>query len=82
VRAEALHLARFERTQQLGLQVHRQLADLVEEDRAPRGGFERAGTRPVRARERALLVTEQLGLDQGGAHRRAVDHHERSGRAG
>ena len=60
----------------------RQLADLVEEQRAAVGQLEQAGavaaTAPVNA---PLLVAEQLALDQRLGQRRAVDLHERAGRA-
>ena len=52
VGADAAHLARLEHAQQLRLQRQRQLADLVEEQRAAVGLLERAGARrsaPVNA---------------------------------
>src|SRR5262249_57349882 len=59
--------------QELGLQGRGDVADLVEEDRAAVGGFEEARPGGLRIGERALLVTEELGLDQGPRERRAVD---------
>jgi len=47
-----LHLAHFERAQHRGLHVERQLADLVEEQRAAVGALEGAAARGVRAGER------------------------------
>ena len=41
--AEPAHHARLERAQQLRLQLERQLADLVEEERAAVGALEGAG---------------------------------------
>ena len=48
----------------LGLQRQGQLADLVEVDRALVRVFEVSGPTPVRTREGALLVPEQLGFEQ------------------
>jgi hypothetical protein len=62
--ADALELALLQHAQQLGLQVERHLADLVEEQRAAVGELERAGARGDGAGERALLVAEQLALEQ------------------
>ena len=70
--------AGLEHAQQLGLQVLGQLADLVEEHRAPVGQLERPLAPLMGPGERALLVAEQLALDQVGRHRPAVDHHERA----
>ena len=56
--------ALLEHAQELGLQAERQLADLVEEQRAAVGHLEAAGLLLGRAGERALLVAEQLALDQ------------------
>ena len=55
---------RSEHPQQLGLEVERQVADLVEEDRPAVGQLERPDFRGDGAGERALLMTEQLALDQ------------------
>ena len=75
-RADAPDLALLERAQQLRLQVERQLAELVEEQRAAVGLLEQAGARHHRAGEAALLVAEQLALDQVRRHRAAVEHDE------
>ena len=53
------------------------LADLVEEQRAALGQLEAAPLARLRAGEGALLVAEQLGLDQRLRQRRAVDLDER-----
>ena len=71
--AEPLELARLQHAQQLDLRRQIQLADFVEEQRAAFGQLEAALLRRVRTGERALLVTEQLRLDQivrqrGAAH--------------
>src|SRR5205085_12408700 len=55
----------------------RQLADLVEEDRAARRQLELTRTPLGRARESAALVAEQLRLDQRLWNRGAVDRDER-----
>ena len=75
--AEPLDLAVLQHAQQLRLQLERQLADLVEEDRAAVGQLEAAGLRRVRAGEGAALAAEQLALDQRRRQRRAVDDDER-----
>jgi hypothetical protein len=65
----------------LRLQLERQLADLVEEQRAAVGALEGAGPIGHRAGERALLVAEQLALDQRRGDRAAVEHHHRAAAA-
>ena len=62
--AEPLHLALLQDAQELGLQVDAEAADLVEEQGAAVGQLEPAELARVGARERPLLVTEQLGLEQ------------------
>ena len=81
-RADALHLAVLERAQQLGLHRQRQLADLVEEQRAAVRRLEHAGLRFDGAGERAAHVAEQLALEQRVDDRRAVDRDERLACAG
>ena len=54
-----------------------QVANLVQEDRAAVGQLELAAPERRRAGERALLVTEQLALDELGRDRRAVHLDER-----
>ena len=72
-------ILRLEHAQQLGLDRERQLADLVEEHRAAVRALEQARLGRDRAGERALLVAEQLALDQRlRPERRAVDRDERS----
>ena len=56
--------ARVQEGEQLRLQGQRQLADLVEEERPAVGQLERPGARATRAGERALLVAEELALDE------------------
>jgi hypothetical protein len=69
-------LALLQRAQQLGLQRERHLADLVEQQRAAVGRAKKPSL-ARRAGERALLVAEQLALEQRLGDRRAVDRDER-----
>ena len=62
--AHALDDAVLQEAQQLGLQRQRHVADLVEEQRAAVGQLDLADGLLRRARERALLVAEQLALEQ------------------
>ena len=77
VGADALDLAALQRAQQLGLQRQRQLADLVEEQRAPVGHLELARPVAQRAGEGARHVAEQLALGDRLRQRRAVDVDQR-----
>ena len=79
--ADALELALLEDAQQLGLQLQRQLADLVEEDRRAVRHLEAARLAGHRPGVRPLLAAEQLALDQGRGQRRAVDLDHRPGAA-
>src|SRR5262249_62026548 len=72
-----VHLALLEHAEELGLDLERHLADLVEEERAAVGELEAAGPRRHRAREGAALVAEELALRQRGRDRRAVHLDER-----
>ena len=74
--AHPLDLALLQDAQQLGLQVLRQLADLVEEDAAFLGELELARLRLHRPGEGAFLVAEQLGFEQRVDDGRAVDADE------
>src|SRR5262245_12189734 len=71
--AEALDLTLLEHAQQLDLDVGRQIADFVEEDRGAIGQLEAPDLPRQRAGEGALLATEQLALDQRRRDGRAVD---------
>ena len=79
--AHALERALLEHAQQLHLHVEAHVADLVQEQRAAVGELEAADARGQRARESALLVAEQLALEQLARNRAAVDGHERPPRA-
>ena len=78
VAADRPVLALLQHAQELGLQVRRHLPDLVEQQRAALGHLEQAFLVHRGAGERALLVTEQLRLDQVLRDRRAVDLDERA----
>jgi len=70
--AQPLEAPVLEHAQELRLEPRREVADLVEEDRAAAGQLEAA--RPTRrgAREGAALVAEELALHQRGGERGAV----------
>jgi hypothetical protein len=70
----------LEYAQHLGLGLRRHVADLVEEDRAAVRRLELADAARVGAGERALLVTEELALDQLARDRGAV-HRDEGARA-
>ena len=57
----------------------RQIADLVEEERAALRQLDLAGHAAIGAGERAALVAEELALDELDRQRRAVDGDERPG---
>ena len=76
--AQALDLAVLEHAQQRDLGFCGQIADFVEEDRAAVGRFESSETSLQRARERALLVAEELRRDERGRDGRAVHANERA----
>ena len=75
-RTDALHLSVLQHSQELGLRLLRQVADLVEKEGASVGDFEFPGLAGNRPGERALLVPEQLALDQRFGQRRTVDGHK------
>ena len=77
-RADAADLAGLEGAQELGLELGRQLADLVEEEGAAGGLLECADPALGGAGEGARLVAEQLGLDEVRRDRAAVDDDERA----
>src|SRR3990167_5375395 len=62
--AHALELPFLEHAEQLRLKVERQLADLVQEDGPSVGQLEAADLPRERPREGALLVAEQLALEE------------------
>src|SRR6185312_9847416 len=76
--ADPLEPLLFERAQDLRLQREREIADLVEEQRAAVGQLEFTRFPIGGPGERPLLVAEQLGLEQRLRDRRAVDRDERT----
>src|SRR5690606_24662582 len=78
VAAEALEAAGLEHPQQLHLPGQRQRADLVQEQGAAVGRLELAFARALRAGVGTGLGPEQLGLDQVGRDRAAVERDERA----
>ena len=80
--AEPAELPLLQHAQQLDLRRRRHLGDLVEEQRAAVGELEAAGAAIGGAGERALLVAEDLALEQRLGNRRAVDGDERRGARG
>ena len=81
-RADGLHLARLERTQELHLQRQGKIADFVEEQRPTVRDTECAQAGGDGSGERASLVSEQLRLGQLGRDRAAVHRDEGGARAG
>ena len=79
--AEPPELALLQHAQQLHLRGRHHLGDLVEEQRAAMRQLEAALSALDRAGERALLVPEDLALEERLGNRRAVDRHERLSRA-
>src|SRR5207249_1983371 len=72
----AHEFAIFEKAQELGLDGHRHLADLVQEKRAPVRRLDLSSGALARAGEGALLVAEKLALEQCLGNRSAVDGNE------
>jgi hypothetical protein len=76
LRADATHLPGLEDAEEATLEREGQLADLVEEQGAGVRLLEEPPPRPRRPGERALLVTEELALDQRRGHAARVHRHE------
>src|SRR5437899_1614963 len=70
---DALELALLEDTEKFGLDGRRELADLVEKERAPGSELEAARLLPVRSGEGAPFMAEELRLDERFWQRRAID---------
>src|SRR5262249_15992751 len=73
VSAETLETPLFEHTQQLRLCDERHIGDLIEEQRAFVGELEAPWLPILPAAQRALLVAENLRLEERVGKRRAVD---------
>ena len=74
--------AGFEQAQQLDLEGERQLADLVEEQRAATGRFDQPLLAVAGAGERAFLVAEEFAFEQRFGHSGAVNRDKRPFLAG
>src|SRR5690554_2309285 len=75
----ALYLLFLEKSQQIGLQLHGQVADLVEEQGAAVGSLDPADLALMGAGEGALFMAEQLRLNQLLGNGAAVDRDEGPG---
>ena len=78
---DAAHHAVLNDAQQLRLKRQRHLGELVEEERSAVRHLEQTDLVAIGAGERALPVTEHLGLEQMLGHGGAVDRHEAALRA-
>src|SRR5690606_37917712 len=76
--AEPPDTAVLQDPQELRLERKRHLRDLVQEEGAAIRELEASGSRPGRPGEGALLVAEDLALDQRFGDRRRVDGDERA----
>ena len=76
--AHALDLPVLQDPQQPNLSRRRHLPDLVEQDRPPVGSLESTALPGKSARERTLLVSEKLTVQEGLRDGAAVDGNERS----
>src|SRR5207244_5387672 len=76
--AETLELLLLEHPEQLRLQLERDVADLVEEDRPLVRQLEPPDPLRDRTREGAPLVAEELALEETRRDGRAVELHERA----
>ena len=79
--ADALDLALLEDAEELGLGLQGEIADLVQEEAPAVGQLEAADPPGEGAGEGALLVAEQLALDQSRGQGGAVELDQRLGRA-
>ena len=75
--AQPLKLAVLDDPEQLGLKIHRHLADLVEKQGAVVGKFEAPHLPGIGAGERPLFPAEELTFDEVSRQRRAVDRYHR-----
>src|SRR5690606_42005810 len=66
----------LQEAQQVRLQLQRQIADFIQKQRSPVGRLDASDLALVGAGERALLMAEQLGLDQVLGNRAAVEGNE------
>src|ERR1700745_800350 len=80
--SHAADLALLQRPQERRLQLQRQFADLVEQQRPAVGLLEQSALRRLRPGERSLGMAEQLALDELIGDGAAVDGHEWASAAG
>src|SRR6188474_3064387 len=76
--AHLFKLAFFKHSQQLGLQVERQLTNFVEENGAAVSNFKTSRPSSPGTGKRTFLMTKQLTLDQWSGKCGAIDFHQRS----
>src|SRR5690606_28588080 len=74
--ADRANAVRLERAEELGLALERQLRQLVDEERSAVGLAEEATAIGGRSRERALLVPEELALEEVARDARGVERVE------
>src|SRR5206468_184291 len=72
--ADPLELLHLEDTKQLRLQLQREIADLVQQQRAVVRELEPANPSRDGARERAALVSEELAVQEAGGDGRRLTH--------
>src|SRR5215212_7565965 len=81
--ADPVNLALLQHTEELGLELEGQIADLVEKDGAAMGLLEPADSHLARVGEGALDVSEEFVLEQGSRNAAAVNgDHLRAAAAG
>src|SRR5208282_4410692 len=76
VAAHARNLVLLQHTQQVGLGLERDVADLVEKNRAAFGDFKFAFLAVLRSGEGAFLVPEEFAFEQRLSQSAAVNHHQ------
>src|SRR5579883_2111757 len=75
-RAHRPDFALLKRAQQLGLHIHREIANFVEENSSAVTGFQQAGVSVLRPREGSFYVAKQFGFDEGRDQGRTVHGNE------
>ena len=80
-RTDALHFAGLEHTQQLGLEIERDIRNLVEKKRAPSGHLETAHAVHLGIREGPANVAKEFAFEHALRQTTRVDGHHRSGGA-
>ena len=80
-RSDALHFAHFQHAQHLGLQIHRDVGDLVQKQRAAIGQLKAAHAIGLGVGERALDVPEQFAFENSLGQPAGVHRHHGLGAA-